>query len=272
MKELVHRLAAAKNVGEQRKGAKVLGDRAMLGNLDLGSAEKQVLQEYIASQVLLTASSKGDERQEAIAQLQRLWRLSVPRLLDSLGHANLTVQEAAIKNLCLMRDESIVKAIITRVDAGEDANFRHGAVFALGMMREKRHPMVPDRKVLDDAASEELAKRLIIPFLDRLDATNSEPAMKEIIANARRFLNSPFDSRPRTSANPADRTPAEPEGMRSGSTPVIAPVVRDDTMSKPSGPPGTSFNLRPYVLAGLGSVVGLLGVVWFGYRRLRKAT
>lgn len=271
-KELVHRLAVAKNVGEQRKGAKVLGDRAILGNLDLDSAEKQVLQEYIASQVLLTASSKGDERQEAIAQLQRLWRLSAPRLLDSLGDANLTVQEAAIKNLCLMRDESIVKAIITRVDASEDANFRHGAVFALGMMREKRHTMVPDRKVLGDAASEELAKRLIIPFLDRLDATNSEPAMKEIIANARRFLNSPFDSRPRTAAKPADRTPAEPEGMPSGGSPVIAPVVRDNTMSKPSGSAKTSFSLRPYVLAGLGSVVGLLGVVWFGYRRLRKAT
>lgn len=201
-KELVHRLAAAKDIGEQRKGAKVLGDRAIRGTLDLDSAEKQVLENYIASQVLRTAAAQGDVRQEAIAQLQRLWRLSAPQLLDSLGHANLTVQEAAIKNLCLMRDESVVKELISRVEVSKDANFRQGGVLALGMMREKRKPMVPEREVLDDDASKELAERLIVPFLNRIEATDTDPAMKKIAANAKKFLNKPLDARPQRKVKP----------------------------------------------------------------------
>ena len=271
-KEIVHRLVVTKDIGEQRKGAKTIGDRAIRGTLDLDDAEKQMLEKYIAFQVLRTAAAQGKERQEAVAQLQRLWRLSVPQLLDGLGHAgSMMVQEAAVKNLCLMRDESVVKELISRVETSKNANFRQAGVFALGMMREKRDPMVPDRKVLDDAASKELAERLIIPFLNRIKATDTDPTMKKILTNAKKFLSSPFDARLRREGKSVGRTATQTGTMLSDKPPP-ASAGEDNAIGKPSEMPEASSGPYQYVSAWLGSAIVLAGVVWFGYRRMRKAT
>jgi len=279
-KEVVRRLAAAKDIGEHRKGAKVLGDRAIRGALDLDDGEKQVLEKYIASQVLRTAAAKGDEAEEASAQLQRLWRLSVPQLIEALGDRNPRVQEAAIKNLCLMRDEGLVKELISRVGASKDANFRQGGVFALGMMREKRDPMAPDREVLDDAASKELADRLIVPFLNRMEAAGADPVMKKIVANARKFLNKPFDARPMVSGKPLKKAAlpkrASPPGSSANELPApafspIAATPNDDsTPIAETEALEASSSLRPHLLAALGSAF-VVGAVWLGYRRFRRA-
>ncbi len=254
-KEIVRRLSTSEDTVEQRKAAKVLGDRAIKGTLRLEDAEQETLREYIHSQIALTASTQGEGREEAVSQIQRLWRLAAPSLIDSLGHENPTVQEAAIKNLCMMRNEQLVKDIITRVKTSDDSAFQYGAVFALGMMREKRKPLVPDRVILDDQRSKALADKVITPFLIRLQAANPDPKMQKIITNAREFLASPLDTTPKRVTEPLPNGEIKPTSSPSQISPSTA-----QPMSSVSQPRATT-ELRSWqplhILIGVGAAIAV---------------
>lgn len=143
--EVVRRLAAADGVADQRKAAKVLGDREMAKTLDLTDKDRRTLRRYIDTQIEWTAAAAGSDRAEANEQLQRLWTLAAPPLIDNLGHESLMVQEAAIKNLSLMRNEDLVSTLIVRIEASDDPRFHDAGIFALGRMLEKRETLVPGR-------------------------------------------------------------------------------------------------------------------------------
>jgi len=154
----------------------------------------------------------------------------------------------------------------------------------LGMMCEKRDPTVPDRKTLDDASSKELADRLIVPFLDRLEAANPDPVMKKIITNARRYLKNPVNGRPKTEKRAEKETskqlalavsestassviPAKEKAEDRVSLPVTSPKPAQEPAELPEVSPTQGGHL--WVLAV--PIAILLGAAWFGYRRFRKA-
>jgi len=198
--EVVRRLTQSVERVVQRKAAKVLGDRGLAGNLALSQSEQQSLDGYIEKQIGLTAAEVGEDRVEANNQIRRLWRLAADKLIGRLGSENRTVVEAATKNLALMRDDDVVGKIIGRIKADDDVTFRKNAILALGMMREKRDCLVPDRHTLGDKESEALAQKVIAPFLAKLLKSEKAPETLQSVKMALQFLKNPPDARLRPSS------------------------------------------------------------------------
>jgi len=216
---VVERFAQAGNAKEEKALAKRLGDeylareatraltksgkedvQAFLMDLHL----KEDVEGFIDRQLALTASNVGEERAEANLQIQRLWWVAAPRLIDYIGHENDTINEAAMKNLILMRSEEIVKRIIERVRTTDNERVRKWGVFTLGMMCEKRETLIPGRPLLSDEESERLAKTYIEPFLTEVDKAHDDPDLKQTIEGARQFLANPADRRLRPVTRPPD--------------------------------------------------------------------
>jgi len=197
--EVLRRLTQSNDRIAERKAAKVLGDRHLAGELNLSQGEKEDLKGYVSKQIALTAAAKGNDWEEANQQIRRLWRLAASTLISNLGSENLTVVEAATKNLALMRNEEIIQEIVARIEASEDAAFRRYAILALGMMREKRDCLVPDRKALSDEKSAKIAESIIVPFLEKMKRTEKDPEALQCIDMAFQFLERPMDTRPQPS-------------------------------------------------------------------------
>jgi len=197
--EVVRRLTESTDRIVQAKAAKVLGDRSLAGKLKLSQDERAKLDEYIDKQVALTSVATGEGWAEANEQIRRLWRLTAEKLIDSLGSENRTSVEAAAKNLALMRNADIVQQIIARLKASKDTRFKIGAILALGVMREKRQCLVPDREMLGDDESAALATRLIVPVLTELQANETDVETLQMLKMAFQFLKNPPDARPKPS-------------------------------------------------------------------------
>jgi len=195
--EVVRRLIHSTARGATRKAAKVLGDRSLAGKLKLSQDDRAKLDEYIGKQVALTSAATVGDRFESIQQIRRLWRLTAEKLIDSLGSEDISIVEASAKNLALMRNEDIIKTIIARLKASKDAQFKGGAILALGVMREKRECRVPDRETLGDDESAALATKLIMPVLTELQASETDPRTVKMLKMAFHFLKNPPDARPR---------------------------------------------------------------------------
>lgn len=283
-KDLLRHLAAGQELRELRKSAKAIGDRAIRGTLDLDDTGMQIVEKYVASQIVrIETATTGNERREATGQLQRLWRLSVPQLLNHVGSSNPFVGNTARELLCLMRDENVISSLIARVEASKDARYRRSGVFILGMMCEKRDPWVPDRRVLDDTTSKELAERLIIPFLDRIEAADPDPIMKKTVANARRFLKDPVDGRPRAE-KPSEKEASKKPAVAVPENVIPTTALQEEKAEERTAPPDASSKTaykaadtseasaspHEYLWAGLGTAIVLLGAAWFGYRRFRQ--
>lgn len=220
--EVVRRLAAADGVADQRKATKVLGDREIAQTLDLTEEDRRTLQRYIDTQIEWTAAAAGSDREEANQQLQRLWTLVAAPLIDNLGDDSRMVQEAAIKNLSLMRNEDLVTKLIAQIEASDDPRVQHTGLFALGRMLEKRESLIPGRVQINDEASQGITDRLVVPFLDRWEQAHPDSETKEAITGARRALKHPLDTRMRPALAPAQDAP------------LAAAVVTPDTASQPT--------------------------------------
>lgn len=209
--EVIRRLAGSNDRIVERKAAKVIGDRELAGKLSLSPDEQRILADYVEKQIGLTPAAVGKDRAEANDHIQRLWRLTADKLIDSLGSKNLTVVDAATKNLALMRDVNIVRKIIAGIETRGDATFKKYAILALGMMRSKQDCLLPDRYTLGDKESEAMATEIIVPFLTKLQTSEKDAETLGVIKMAFHFLENPPDARPR----PSDRqAPPRPEQGR----------------------------------------------------------
>jgi hypothetical protein len=224
----VERFSQAANAKEEKALAKRLGDEYLAREAPKSVAKsgkedvdaflnerrlKEDVQGFIDRQMALTASPVGEERTEANLQIQRLWWLAAPRLIDYIDHENDTVNEAAMKNLILMRSEEIVKRIAERVRTTDNERVRMWGVFTLGMMREKRETSVSGRPVLTDEESEAVAKKYIEPLLAELES-NDDPDLQPTIKRARQFLANPKDRRLRQVDRPPTAWRVLPENER----------------------------------------------------------
>jgi len=194
---VVERLSSSEDRIEQRKAAKVLGDRAIAGKLELSPEERRRLDEYVDKQIEVNTGATPTDWSEAKNQIQRLWRLSADRLIANLGHENIAASEAALKNLVLMRNEDIVKKIIAEAKTTKNQNAKLWSVLALGMMNERAFPFVRDRETIGQKTAARLAETLVIPFLEELRKSDKDPDMQRMIQNAFYYLANPFDKRPR---------------------------------------------------------------------------
>ena len=75
----------------------------------------------------------------------------------------------AIKSLILMRNETIIKALIQKAESAKDEYTKAMVVFALKKMKEQRKSLIPGRECLDEDQSRILYDQLVAPFLKALD-------------------------------------------------------------------------------------------------------
>lgn len=249
--EVVRRLAVAEGVAEQRKAAKVLGDREIAGTLELTEEDRRIVQRQIDTQIEWTGAAAGSDRSDASEQLQRLWTLAAPQLMDNLGHESSMVRDAAIKNLSLMRNEDLVLKLIARIEASDDPRVRQFGIFALGRMLEKRESLIPGRVQINDESSQAITDRLVSPFLDRWEEAHQDAETKEAITGARRALKHPLDTRLRPAPDSAQNAPlaavltpvADPQP-----NPSVGPVPVQDKKPQASISPGDTPTASPPTL------------------------
>lgn len=191
--DLPTRFSETTNRTAERLLAQSIGDECIASGTEAVFARysKEDIDQYIDRMILQTGSTVGEERAEANQQIQRLWRLCVPKLVETVGHSNETINEAAMKNLILMRNEEVVEQIIERAKTSTDPRIRYSCVFALGRMKEDRSTLIPNRKVLDATASENIAAGRVRPFLNQLEETTDDPAMRQLVSGARESLAQP---------------------------------------------------------------------------------
>ena len=167
--EVVKRLAESKDKIESRKAAKVLGDRSIAGKLDLSSEEEQTIENVVSGYFEQGKSANANERVEARQQVERLWHVAAPTLLENLNSKDPTIAEMAIKSLILMRNESIIKALVQKAESAKDEYTRAMANFTLKKMKEQRKSLIPGRECLDEEQSRILYDRLVAPALRNLE-------------------------------------------------------------------------------------------------------
>ena len=165
---VVTRLVESQDKIERRKAAKVLGDRNIAGTLKLSGEQKQAIHRIVGRCLEHTKASNANDRVEARQQIERMWRIAAPTLLENVTSRDMTVAEAAVKSLILMRDESIVKALIEKAESAEDERDKAMIVFALKKMTEPRKSLIPGRECLDEEKSKVLYERLVAPALEQL--------------------------------------------------------------------------------------------------------
>lgn len=183
-------LAQAADEKAEHLLAQTIGDKCIASGTEVVFARysKDDIEQYINKMIVQTGSAVGEDRAEANQQIQRLWRLCVPKLMDNLGHPDPTINEAVMKNLILMRNEEIIEKIIKRISSSSDPRVKQAGVFVLGMMKEERSTLIANRQVLDATASEAIATDQIRPFLDELNKSSEDPSLKKLIENAKASL------------------------------------------------------------------------------------
>jgi len=170
--EVVKRFTGSKDKIELRKAAKVLGDRNIAGTLKLSDGEKQGIDKVVQKYIEQAKAQDSQDRSESRQQIHRLWHVAMPKLLEYVASKDASEAELAIKSLILMRNETVVKALIERARTAEDDYSKTMYVFALKMMKEQRHTWIQGRECLNEEESVALYDRLIVPALAELQESN----------------------------------------------------------------------------------------------------
>ena len=170
--EVVKRFTGSQDKIELRKAAKVLGDRTIAGSLKLSDGEKQGINKVVRKYIEQATAPTAQERVEAKQQLERLWHVAMPKLLEYVGSKEVAEAELAIKSLILMRNETVVKALIERAKTAGDDPSKAMYIFALRKMKEQRESLIPGRECLNEEESAALYDRLIVPALAELQESN----------------------------------------------------------------------------------------------------
>jgi hypothetical protein len=83
--EVVRRLETSQDMIERRKAAKVLGDRSIAGSLKMSAQEKEAVAKVVEGYLRQAKASTAEQRVEARQQVERLWHVAAPTLLEHVN-------------------------------------------------------------------------------------------------------------------------------------------------------------------------------------------
>lgn len=193
--DLLKLLSESSDRVELRKAAKVLGDRSIDGTLKLSEQESALLTNVVQKCLQQVMASDSNIRSEARDQIQRFWWAAAPALLKNMNSTHAAADETAIKSLILMRNESIIRSLMDTVEKSSDLRERARALFALGKMTERRESLIPGRTCMDRELSKATADKLIRPFLEGMQTTETNTAIRNRASQALRELDLTADRR-----------------------------------------------------------------------------
>jgi hypothetical protein len=166
--QLIDSLKLSKNIIQQRKTAKELGDRCILKKINLTEPQKNIISIIVEGYLDNTKSENSNTREESKQQIERLWLLAVPTLLIYINDNDIGKAELAAKSLILMRNEDIIKAIINLANNNPDINKRNRLKSILLRMQEQRSSIIPGRVCLGPEESTKLYNTLVLPAIEKL--------------------------------------------------------------------------------------------------------
>ena len=190
--ELVSKCRSLPKGAQRREYIHEIGDRAYLGILDLKSGDdKKSLQDLIDEYIRDLGSEKRQIQSEANENIQRLWHLCVPKLIDTLGAGNDFASDFARKDLMMMRNRDIVKSLVEASQKTDNIKRKQWMILALGGMKDRLFCLIRDRDMIDDAESEKIARELILPFLNSEKGRDLRPEIQSAIEAALNNLSTP---------------------------------------------------------------------------------
>lgn len=146
------------------QAAQALGDRAIAGKMKLSEEEAKALHAFVTA-TIRKARSPADMK-EADRQIQRLWHLAAPALLDGLD--NLETYSFSARSLSIIKNEAVAKALAEKAKNTSDGARKGLMKFALQAMKDLRAPSVPGRSAVSSAESDRITREIIVPTLEEL--------------------------------------------------------------------------------------------------------
>jgi hypothetical protein len=162
--ELVKILATSDDKAQTAAVAQALGDRGIAGKVKLSAEESRSLHEVVTA--CIRKGRQSADMADAERQIQRLWRLAVPALMNGLDR--LDTYSFSTKCLSVMMNEAIVKALIDKAKNTANESNKGLLRFALQSMKNRRPPTVQGRTALTAEESDKLYNDLIAPALEEL--------------------------------------------------------------------------------------------------------
>lgn len=259
------------------KSAKVLGDRAIDGTFVPDEDIRKQIDNYVTENVLpmFKTDNPGDAG-NARDQLARLWHLAVPSLLEAAKLEDIDIAYNALDALLQIRNEQVVRGLISMYENSEDKSVREKSLRSFGMITAIHAPRLSYRPLPEPAETKKLCDELLTPFLANISETETDTELLQLIKHAQTKLSSPpVDARPKivyTDETPT-ATPDDPNAhppTASPETETNTGSVVSETEESPSPAEVKEHNrLLPFATIGTIVLVLLACGAFFVLRRLR---
>ncbi len=150
---------------EQRKAALALWTR--FGGEDVTLPEDVRQAVFSAVRRYLRGSAAGDF-EENFLQLQRLWHLAAPELLEHITDKDWQVSDCAARALSLMKTRWIIDRLQERAERATAPLDLKKCIFALKYLQIHNHVLVEGRPRLSQEESERIYRDRVQPQVERL--------------------------------------------------------------------------------------------------------
>ena len=162
--DLVKILSTSEDKARTAQVAQALGDRTIAGPLKLSDEEAKTLHAVVTTYIQNARSPAT--MKEADLQIQRLWHLAMPALMDGLD--NIDTYSFSARCLSIMKNETIARALVEKTQKTTD-NTRKGLLkFALQSLKSLRTPSVAGRAAVSQTEADRLNREIITPALEEL--------------------------------------------------------------------------------------------------------
>ena len=169
---------------QQKTVAEGLGDCVVAGGeVDLSPVEETILHTYVEALLCSAEDADSTERIFARSQIQRLWALAAPALIDNAPSMNASIAETCSKHLSMMRTEGLIREIIEAAEEATSVQRKAGYIRLLGKMTEQSTWMVRGRETMDDATSRRVADTTVRPYLRQVrEQVREQASDRQVLA------------------------------------------------------------------------------------------
>ena len=150
---------------EQRKAALALWTRFGGEDVTLPEDVRQAVSSAVRR--YLRGAAAGDF-EENFLQLQRLWHLAAPELLEHITDKDWQVSDCAARALSLMKTSRIIDRLQERAERATAPLDLKKCIFALKYLRIHNHVLVEGRPRLSQGESERIYRDRVQPQVERL--------------------------------------------------------------------------------------------------------
>lgn len=165
--ELLQRLDSPDHI-ERRKAAIELGNRGLAGSLQLSSSQSLLLRTLIKKELEGAKSSDPNRRSEARLQMERLWTVAVPVLVEILSDEEVAVREAAAGALLKIRSPEVIDEMALVASDVSNEALQSWLCTSLWHIRDCEDAIVSGRISPGPEETDKVFKDVVRPALEKM--------------------------------------------------------------------------------------------------------